>query len=295
MDGRRFHAVLVCFCCAWLSLACLAGEQAPPLILANVYDAGTDIDVSDYWVSEKLDGVRGYWDGEKLLTRSGNVIQTPAWFTRNWPDVPLDGELWAGRGRFEHASSTVRTQTPEDDAWRQMQFMVFDLPAQGGTFTERLAVLQAVLDAAAVPWLQAVAQFRVADHAELRAMLGNVVTEGGEGLMLHRGSSLYRAGRTDDLLKYKLYQDGEARVIGHLPGNGKYTGMLGALLVERVDGMQFRIGTGFTDAERRDPPPVGCWITYAYNGFTASGVPRFARFVRIRDDFVPSAPESQAR
>lgn len=292
MDGRGMQAVrcLVWCCCAWLSLACLADEQPPALILANVYDADADIDLSDYWISEKLDGVRGYWDGEKLVTRAGNVIRTPAWFTANWPNVPLDGELWAGRGRFEFASSTVRTQTPDDDAWRQMRFMVFDLPAHGGTFTERLAVLNVLLDAMAVPWLQAVAQFRVADHAALQATLSDVVAEGGEGLMLHRGSSLYRAARTDDLLKYKLYQDAEAKVIGYLPGNGKYEGMLGALLVERPDGMQFRIGTGFTDEERLNPPPVGSWITYAYNGFTGSGIPRFARFVRIRDDFVPPAP-----
>jgi DNA ligase-1 len=285
MDGRGKQAVrcLVWCCCAWLSLACLADEQPPPLILANVYGADADIDLSDYWVSEKQDGVRGYWDGEKLLTRAGNVIRAPTWFTANWPNVPLDGELWAGRGRFEYASSTVRTQRPDDDAWRQVRFMVFDLPAHGGEFTERMAVLNILLDAAAVPWLQAVAQFRVADHTALQATLSDVVAEGGEGLMLHRGSSLYRSGRTDDLLKYKLYQDAEAKVIGHLPGHGKYKGMLGALLVERPDGMQFRIGTGFTDEERLNPPPVGSWITYAYSGFTGSGIPRFARFVRIRD------------
>ncbi|MGH8167896.1 MAG: DNA ligase, partial [Woeseiaceae bacterium] len=268
----------------WLSFACLANGQPPPVMLANVYDAGANIDLSEYWVSEKLDGVRGYWDGNELLTRNGNVIRTPAWFTANWPDVPLDGELWAGRGQFEHASSTVRTQRPDDDTWRQMRFMVFDLPAHRGPFTERIAALNALFDRLAVPWLQAVTQFQVADHAALEATLENVVAAGGEGLMLHRGSSLYHAERSDDLLKYKPYQDAEAEVVGHLPGKGEYEGMLGALLVERPDGLRFRIGTGFTDEQRRNPPPIGSCVTYAYNGFTASGIPRFARFVRIRDD-----------
>jgi DNA ligase 1 len=279
---RRVRGLGWC-CCLWLAFACLADDR-PPVMLANVYDAGADIDLSDYWVSEKLDGVRGYWDGHELLTRTGNVIRTPAWFTASWPDVPLDGELWAGRGRFEHASSTVRTETPDDGAWRQMRFMVFDLPAHGGAFTERVAALNALLGRLAVPWLQAVMQFQVADRGALEAKLEKVVAAGGEGLMLHRGSSLYRAERSDDLLKYKLYQDAEARVVGHLPGKGKYERMLGALLVERPDGLRFRIGTGFTDEQRLNPPPVGSCVTYAYNGFTASGIPRFARFVRLRDD-----------
>jgi hypothetical protein len=165
-----------------------------------------------------------------------------------------------------------------------MRFMVFDLPAQDGPFTERLAVLDALVASLRIPWLHAVRQFRVADHAALEAMLNEVVAKGGEGLVLHRASSLYRAGRSDDLLKYKPYQDDEARVVGHLPGNGKYEGILGALLVERGDGLRFRIGTGFTDEERRNPPPIGSWITYAYNGFTVSGIPRFARFMRISND-----------
>lgn len=285
MDQRSMQRSLFWRCCFWLSFACLADDR-PPVMLANVYDAGAEIGLSDYWVSEKLDGVRGYWDGDKLLTRTGNVIRTPEWFTANWPNVPLDGELWAGRGRFEHASSTVRTQRPEDDAWRQMRFMVFDLPAHGGPFTERTAALRALLDQLAVPWLQAVMQFRVADHAALEVTLNEVAAEGGEGLMLHRGSSLYHAQRSDDLLKYKPYQDAEAKVVGHRPGKGKYERMLGALLVERPDGLRFRIGTGFTDEQRLNPPPIGSCVTYAYNGFTAYGIPRFARFVRVRDDVI---------
>lgn len=284
MHGRTAARRFAWLCCLALSAACRAAD-GPPLMLAEVYDGRGAIDFADYRVSEKLDGIRGYWDGEKLLTRSGHVIPAPAWFTAGWPRVPLDGELWAGRGRFSHASSTVRTQTPDDDAWRQMRFMVFDLPAAGGPFSERLAALDALLASLQIPWLQPVKQTRVADRAALKTMLEQVVAQGGEGLMLHRGSSLYRPGRSDDLLKYKPYEDAEAKVVAYVPGKGKYEGMLGALLVERPDGLRFRIGTGFTDEQRRHPPPIGSWITYAYNGYTVSGLPRFARFLRIREDF----------
>lgn len=255
-------------------------------MLATVYEPG--IDVSEYWVSEKLDGVRGRWTGSMLLTRDGNVINAPAWFTAGWPEVPMDGELWIARGRFDEASGIVRTQDPDDDAWRSLRFMVFDLPAHGGTFDERVVRMRTLLDAANVPWLQPVEQFRVADADALDARLDAIVNAGGEGLMLHHRAARYRAGRSTDLLKYKLHDDAEARVVAHTPGEGKYSGMLGALIVERDDGVRFRIGTGFTDAERANPPPVGTWITYRYNGLTPNGVPRFARFLRVRHD-APSA------
>ena len=92
-----------------------ATAAAPSLMLANVYRA--NIPLADYWVSEKYDGVRGYWDGSQLWTRGGERINAPAWFTAGWPPVPMDGELWAGRGQFSTAVSTVRQQTPVDAAW----------------------------------------------------------------------------------------------------------------------------------------------------------------------------------
>ncbi len=275
----------------WLALlvliagAAVAEFDPPPVMRAGVYSG--DVPLADYWVSEKLDGVRGYWDGHKLLTRGGNRVPAPAWFTAGWPAVPLDGELWLGRGEFERASGIVRRQQADDAEWRAMRFMVFDLPAHGGSFDQRLPALQALLAKLAVPWVQPVAQFRVADAEALQARLDAVVAAGGEGLMLHRGSGRYRAARTDDLLKLKPLDDAEARVVEYLPGTGKYEGQLGALLVERPDGLRFRIGTGFSDAQRREPPPLGSWVTYGYSGLTAGGVPRFARFLRLRDDLAP--------
>ncbi|MBE1158890.1 DNA ligase [Dyella acidiphila] len=253
-----------------------------PLMLANVYHAG--VAVRDYWVSEKYDGVRAYWDGNRLLSRSGALIAAPAWFTAHWPDTPMDGELWIGHGLFERVSGTVRQLPPSDDAWRQVRYMVFDLPAQPGPFDQRIPVLQRLVARLDRPWVQAVRQFKVADEAELKRRLDEVVRAGGEGLVLHRGTSLYHAGRDDDLLKLKPYDDGEARVVGYSPGKGKYAGMLGSLLMELPDGTRFRIGSGLSDEQRRHPPPLGSLVTFRYQGTTAGGKPRFARFMRVREE-----------
>jgi DNA ligase-1 len=198
--------------------------------------------------------------------------------------VPLDGELWAGRGRFTHAVSTVRQQLPDDEAWRGMRFMVFDMPAHGGSFDQRLAALRALPVEAAKPWLQVVPQHRITSDAALRALMQGTVRAGGEGLMLHRGASAYRGERSDDLLKLKPHEDADARVVEHLPGKGKHAGRLGALVVEMPSGQRLRIGSGFTDAQRESPPVVGSCISYRYRGLHDSGLPRFATYLRARPD-----------
>lgn len=284
---RTLHLLLTVAGLLTPALPLSAAETSPPLMLAKVYQAG--VSLPDYWVSEKFDGVRGYWDGERLLTRGGGRIAAPDWFTAGWPKVPLDGELWAGRGQFARAVSIVRQQTADDEAWRTMRFMVFDLPAGGGTFTERIQTLNSLLATLSVPWMQVVAQSKVASPAALQELLRKTVKIGGEGLMLHRGASLYRAQRTDDLLKFKTHEDSEARVVAHIPGKGKYAGLLGALVVEMpaAEGkpaQRFKLGSGFTDAQRQNPPAVGTRVTYRFRGLNDSGIPRFASFMRLRED-----------
>ncbi len=179
--------------------------------------------------------------------------------------------------------STVRSQTPNDIAWREMHYMVFDLPAQAGDFTTRLAALRKLLPITDAPWVVAVPQERATTQDDLQALLDKTVKMGGEGLMLHRGASLYRGGRSGDLLKFKPFDDAEARVVEHITGKGRHGARLGALLVETPEGQRFRLGTGLTDVERDNPPPVGSWVTYRYNGTTAKGLPKFARFIRVHE------------
>lgn len=277
----RFSSPLLLLLCLLLAGAATPAEP-PAVMLATIYQSEVQLDVSEYWVSEKLDGVRGHWDGGGLYTRGGHRVPAPGWFTAGWPAVPMDGELWLGRGRFAEVSGIVRTEEPIDADWRQVRFMVFDLPEHGGPFEARVHAMRALLADANAPWLRPIEQFRVATAAALDAKLEALVAAGAEGLMLHHRGAYYAAGRSDYLLKYKPYQDAEAIVVGHTEGRGKYRGMLGALIVERPDGLRFRLGSGFTDAQRAEPPPIGSRVTYRYNGNTTNGIPRFARFLRIR-------------
>lgn len=273
----------------WLAAAfaclCMAAAQAGelPLLLAERYQGG--VDVNQYWVSEKLDGVRAHWDGQRLRYRSGNVVHAPDWFIAALPPQPLDGELWIGRGTFDRLSGIVRRAVPDDAEWRQVRYMIFELPDAPGDFTARIERMRGLIAATNVPWLGVVEQFRLSDDRALRRKLDAVVRSGGEGLMLHSAEAPASVGRSDVLLKLTPWLDAEARVIAHLPGKRKHAGRLGALRVEMPDGRRFSIGTGFTDAQRRDPPAVGSLVTYRYRELTPHGMPRFPRFLRVREAF----------
>ncbi|HEY6135962.1 MAG TPA: DNA ligase, partial [Rubrivivax sp.] len=119
--------------------------------------------------------------------------------------------------------------------------------------------------------------------AALARLLNDVVRGGGEGLVLHRAAAPYETGRSLSLLKLKPQQDAEAVVLAHVAGRGRHVGRLGALRVRTIDGVDFVIGSGFSDAEREAPPPLGSVLTFTYRGTTPGGVPRFASFLRLRD------------
>lgn len=264
---------------AWPSQA----KEAPPLLLANVL--GPEVDPRAYLVSEKFDGVRALWDGKVLKFRSGREVAAPRWFLDRLPPQALDGELWLGHGRFEELSGFVRKTEPVDAEWRQIRYLVFELPKAPGPFTERAQRIQELVVATAWPQLVAVTQFRVAGRGELQRKLDEVLRSGGEGLMLHLAEAPYLTGRSDVLLKLKPLLDTEAVVVAHLPGKGKYSGLLGALRVEMPNGKRFTIGTGFSDAVRKSPPAVGTQITYTYRGLTKKGLPRHASYLRVREEF----------
>lgn len=261
--------------------ALVAAQKPPELLLAM--DAGPGIDPSRYLVSEKYDGVRALWDGRQLRLRGGGAANAPAWFTARLPSQPLDGELWLARGRFDALSAIVRKDKPLDEDWRQVNYMLFELPDAPGPFSERAERLKALAARADWPPLQAVVQRRVADRTALRRLLDEVVSAGGEGLALHLADAPYRTGRGDALVKLKPVQDDDAVVIGYEPGKGKYAGQLGALTVRSPEGRVFHIGSGLSDAQRSSPPPLGSTVTYRYRGLTSQGLPRFASFLRLRE------------
>ncbi len=236
-----------------------------------------------FGVSEKFDGVRAVWDGHVLRFRSGRVIAAPTWFLSALPRVALDGELWIGRGAFDRLSGVVRQIEPDDEAWRAVKYLVFDAPGHAAPFGQRVAFVQSTLAQAQQPWLIPVVQREVKDARALQALLLDTVRQGGEGLMLHRSDALWQPGRTDALFKLKPELDDEGLVVGHQPGKGRLMGMTGALLVQMPSGQRFALGSGLSDAQRRNPPPVGAWVTYRYRDRTPSGLPRFASFLRVRE------------
>lgn len=256
-------------------------SQKPDLLLATVYKSG--INVQRYWISEKLDGVRAYWDGEKLISRQGNVFNAPAWFTKGFPQQPLDGELWLARDSFEQTLSIIKSNNKQDQ-WALLTYQLFELPKAKGGFTERLQQLEILVAQTTNPYLKVIPQFRVQSETELQRLLEEYVGKGAEGFMLHHQDALYSTGRNGDLIKLKPYQDAEGEVVAYRYGQGKYHGQVRGYVVALEDGRRINISNGLKDKERENPLPIGTIITYQFNGYTTTGKPRFARYLRVRSE-----------
>ncbi len=254
-------------------------KTGPPLLLAERWDNAQDL--AGWWLSEKLDGVRAYWDGHSLISRLGNRFHAPDWFLEGLPEIPLDGELWIGRKAFQRTVGIVRRQD-KTELWKQVRYVAFDAPGVDGPFEERLAAVRVHVERAGPPYLSAHGHDVCAGLDHLRAELARVEALGGEGLMLRQPRSRYEVGRSLTLLKVKSFRDAEARVLEHQPGAGRHKGRLGALLVELADGTRFSVGTGFSDAERESPPPVGAVVSFRYQELSEAGVPRFPSYVGVR-------------
>jgi DNA ligase-1 len=287
-DRRRFllqgaAATLATPSAALLPSYARARAGAMPWQPMLAQEAHADVDPRAYLVSEKLDGVRALWDGRALWFRSGLPIAAPSAFLARLPADPLDGELWFGRGQFESLVGIVRRSNPAAGAWQDVRLMAFDMPRQPGPFAARAAVLAALGQRQGNPAWAPVQQHRLADAQALQALLSQVTRDGGEGLMLHRADALWQGGRSAALLKFKPVADAEAQVLAHVPGQGRHAGRVGALRVRTAEGVEFKLGTGLTDAQREQPPPVGQWVTYTYRGTTEAGLPRFASFRRMRE------------
>ena len=263
-----------------------AESAGPPLLLAETWD--TTQDLADWWMSEKLDGVRAYWDGTQFISRLGNRYHAPDWFVAGLPDVPLDGELWLDRKAFQRTVSIARRQD-KSDHWKELRYLVFDAPACEGPFETRQEYVDDCLRTRGLEFARLHIQARCRNLAHLREQLAAVESLGGEGLMLRQPGSPYEVGRSLTLLKIKSFHDAEATVLEHVPGKGKHKGRLGALLLQLPDGTRFSVGTGFSDAERSAPPGIGSTVTFRFQELSDGGVPRFPSFVGVRVEGGPPA------
>jgi DNA ligase-1 len=256
------------------------GTQKPgaPVLLAEVWDG--HLDPTDWWMSEKLDGVRAYWDGKQLLSRLGNIYHAPDWFLKGLPATPLDGELFLARKSFQKTIAVVRRQD-KSDHWKNIKFLIFDSPALDAPFEHRIESLKSL---PALPHAALHAHTRCTGIPHLKEQLAQIESLGGEGLMIRQPQSKYVVGRSSTLLKIKSFLDDEATVVAHQAGSGKHKGRLGALVVRLPNGIEFSIGTGFSDQQRQSPPPVGATVVFRYQELSDGGVPRFPSFSSVREE-----------
>ena len=247
--------------------------KKPELFLLNNYS--NDINISSWYMSEKLDGVRAYWDGKNLISRNGIVFQVPKFFTKDFPKIKLDGEIWSKRNDFSHISSIVNTKL-SNNGWKDLTYNVFEVPNVTGSLTERL------LKVKESKYIRVVKQIRVENKKHLYKFLKSIEHKGGEGVVVRDGTLSYYTGRNNNALKVKSYIDEECEVVGYNKGSGKYKNMLGSLICKMDNAKRVKIGTGFSDKQRKNPPEIGAIITFKYYGLTSKGNPRFPVFLRIK-------------
>jgi len=252
-------------------------KNKPPLLLAHKFE-DVQVDPTGWWMSEKLDGVRAYWDGENFISRDGNDFNAPDDFKKYMPKTPLDGELWLGRQMFQKTISVVRS-----DNWSSLVYRVFDLPHSEEPFEDRMSNIKNIILQINCKHIQVHEHNTISSLSELMCELSNLEAAGAEGIIIRQPGSKYTSGRSSTILKVKPFHDDEATVIAHNPGKGKHKGELGGLIVKLDDGVEFNVGSGFKAKERRNPPPIGSRITFRYTGKTDDGIPKCVSFVAVRD------------
>ncbi|KAJ3142541.1 hypothetical protein HK100_001794 [Physocladia obscura] len=279
--------------------------KMPALLLAQKFEP-TKTDPTGWWISEKLDGVRAFWDHERqeFVSRLGNLFTAPDWFKEAMPkNISLDGELFGGRGKFSETVSVVKTNNSPH--WRKIEYQIFDSPSMASQpFEDRIAKLNALYPSKAASFLSSQSSLpssssstatknshiKIVVHEKCKnlqhvlALLKTVESKGGEGLMLREPQSHYIGKRSNTLLKVKSFYDAEAIVIGHEKGKGKNSTVTGSLKCQMASGKEFKIGTGLSDALRIKPPKIGAIVTYRFQELTNDGVPRFPSFVCERID-----------
>ncbi len=246
-------------------------------MLAGTYDGEQSID--NWYMSEKLDGVRCIWDKGHLWSRNGNEFYPPHDFIKDFPQETLDGELFLSRKNFSETVSIVKKKEPHD-GWKQVKLLIFDGPYLNGNFSERLVKLKKKFEKNTSPYIKLHEHKICTDKDMLENEMNEIVKLDGEGIILRDPNSEYEFRRSKTMLKVKRFHDAEAKVIAHFKGTGKNEGVMGAVQVENKDGVKFKVGSGFTDKERRKPPKLGTVITYRYFELSKDNVPRFPTFMR---------------
>ena len=237
------------------------------------------IDISNWYMSEKLDGIRAYWDGKELFSKNKNKIFAPAWFTKDFPPFALDGELWTKRGDFENIQSIVLSQQESKD-WENITYNIFEIPNVNGNFQTRLDFLEDYLKKNPNRYIKIIPQIVCKDKNHLNKFLKEILENGAEGVIIKNPNLSYETGRTKNSLKVKDFLDDEGKVIAH---NFNKDGSFKSLKIELKNKTVFNLGGGFKKEDRLNPPKIGQFVTFKYYGLTKNGKPKFASFLRVRE------------
>lgn len=248
-------------------------------------------DFDGYLMSEKLDGVRGIWDGKSLQTRQKNIINSPKFFTQNFPKFALDGELWISRSKFDEISALIRSSDVNSSLWKSVSYNVFDVPnacedfkLNPCTLETRLRILKQYLEKNHNPYIKIIPQIPIKNSSHLEKFYNNIIQNKGEGVVIRKNLSPYEKGRSKEAMKLKPYDDAECEVVGYVEGRVKFKNQIGSLLCKMPNDKVIKIGSGLKDKDRENPPKIGAIITYKFNGLTKNSLPRFPIFLRLRDE-----------
>jgi DNA ligase 1 len=246
---------------------------------AKTYDKSIH-KINNWYMSEKLDGVRAYWNGKEFLSKNGNKIYSPSWFTKDFPNFELDGELWTKRDDFENIQAIVLDKKPSSK-WQEITYNIFEVPNVKGNFDKRLEKIRNYLNKNPNKFIKIIPQIICKNDTQLNDYLEKLVDEKAEGLILKNPKLEYFSGRSENILKVKKFYDDEALVIGL---NYSKVNEFKSLKVKLKNGIIFNLGGGFSDMQRKNPPKIGDIVTFKYYDLTKNSKPKFASFLRIRKE-----------
>jgi DNA ligase-1 len=247
----------------------------PNLLLLKTYK---DQNISGWVMSEKLDGIRAYWDGKNMRFRSGKIIHTPKYFTKDYPSFELDGELWTKRKDFENISSIVRDTIPNERKWKEIKHYIFEVPNAKGNLFQRLSLAKKYENNI----IKIIPQIKISNIKSMKKYLRDLENKGAEGIVVRDANAKYINKRTSKALKIKSFKDDECTIIGYTKGKGKFKNSIGALKCRLKNGIEFKVGSGLTNKLRLSPPKIGTIITFKYQNLTKYNKPRFPVYLRVR-------------
>jgi DNA ligase-1 len=296
--------------------------------LAGTWDRKTDL--TGWWISEKFDGARAYWDGKNFVSRQGNVFEAPEWFKEGLPSYPLDGELWLGFGRVAEGNGILNSKDPRKaDRWKEMRFLVFDAPSLDKPFEERVAFIEKHHAEGRHPYTRPVQHVKAESNAQVMELLARVKAHEGEGLVARAPGSHYENRRSAQMLKIKTFFDAEAVVVGYkMPDKKNYYGPAAVRAVELgasgIRSLRARILVGTLPGDdqekalesaisvgavklgaefgitmqgklRKKPPKPGTIVTFKYMELTPENkAPRHPTWIGVREDYSgPPLPSVQ--